>query len=66
MREKIIETFTVLDQSYKRRDEDDIESLMAYVSNESDVQMIGIGATKPSEYEWLTGKDEIREIILSD
>jgi hypothetical protein len=66
MREKIIKPFRILEQSYEKRNKADIESFMTYFSNESDAQMIGIGAIEPGEYEWFTGKDEIKEIILSD
>ena len=51
---------------YILKDTNRIDEMMELFSNKEDIQMIGIGATKPGAYEWFTGKEEIKEIILSD
>lgn len=66
MKSQIIETFKKFQEGYKKRDANDIEKFMELFSSDSDVQMIGIGATEPGEYEWFTGIEEIKEIIISD
>lgn len=66
MRADILSTFYSFVKGYQGRDASSIDSFMELFSDCKDTQMIGIGATKPGEYEWFTGKDEIKEIILSD
>lgn len=66
MRSDILATFDSFVKGYKDRNVSSIDSFMNLFSDNDDIQMIGVGATKPGEYEWFTGKDEIREIILSD
>ncbi len=66
MNERIIETFKAFENGYSRRAIDEIDSFMGLFSNEEDVQMLGIGATEPGAYEWFQGKEEIKEIVLSD
>ena len=66
MRDQILETFYKLESGYKNRDEETIDEFMDIISDSEDVQMIGIGATEPEAYEWFTGKEQIKEIILSD
>lgn len=66
MKEDIIRLFKAFEEGYSQRDKNDIDNFIELFSNESDVQMMGIGATEPGAYEWFTGRDEIREIILSD
>jgi hypothetical protein len=66
MRADILNTFDSFVKGYRDRDVSSIDSFMDLFSDNDDIQMIGIGATKPGEYEWFTGKEEIREIILSD
>lgn len=51
---------------YIKKDTNNIDKMMELFSSRPDIQMIGIGATKPGEYKWFIGKDEIRDIILSD
>ena len=66
MNQDIIRTFNKFEQGYKDRNIGAIDSFMELFSDAPDAQMLGIGATEPGEYEWLTGKSEIKEIILSD
>ena len=66
MKAEILKTFNLFVKGYRDRDASSIDSFMGLFSDCDDIQMIGIGATKPGEYEWFTGKDEIRNIILSD
>jgi len=66
MQEEIIKTFKTFEEGYTKRDADKIDTFMTLFSGREDTQMIGIGATEPGEYEWFTGKEEIKEIILSD
>ena len=63
---KSIEAINYLVESYKVRDMDSIDDFMNYISDDKMAQMIGIGATVPDAYEWFTGKEAIKEIILSD
>lgn len=66
MNDKIMETLRTLEEGYEKRNADNIDNFMNLFSNEKDVQMLGIGATEPGAYEWFKGREEIREIILSD
>lgn len=66
MHEEILETFRKFQEGYTVRNSEKIDEFMDIFSNEEDVQMIGIGATVPGAYEWFTGKDKIKEIIVSD
>jgi len=62
----ILNVFQKFTEGYKVRAVDHVDDFMEIFSPRADVQMIGIGATVPGAYEWFTGKDEIKEIILSD
>jgi len=64
--EKIMETLKAFEEGYAKRKVDEIDTFMNLFSKEEDVQMLGIGATEPGAYEWFKGREEIREIILSD
>jgi len=66
MCKEIIKAFEKFAEGYKKRRLDEIDDFMALFSDAADAQMIGIGATVPGAYEWFTGKNEIKEIILSD
>ncbi len=66
MNKEILEVFKTFQEGYKKRNLDNINEFMNIFSEADDSQMIGIGATEPGEYEWFTGKNEIREIIISD
>jgi len=66
MSKEILNTFEKFAQGYKKRKADEIDDFMSLFSDDADAQMIGIGATVPGAYEWFTGKEEIKEIILSD
>lgn len=66
MNDKIMETFKAFEEGYVKRNADDIDTFMALFSDEDDVQMLGISATEPGEYEWFKSKEAIREIVLSD
>jgi len=66
MNSDIINTFKQFEQGYNNRDAETIDEFMRLFSDAPDSQMLGIGASEPSAYEWFTGKDEIKEIILSD
>lgn len=63
MNKDILGTFEKFTDEYALRDAEKIDEFMGLFSDDSDVQMIGIGATVPGEYEWFTGKEEI---IVSD
>lgn len=63
---KAVEVINRLIEGYNTRNSDEIDTFMENFSNENDSQMIGIGATVPGEYEWFTGKNEIKEIVISD
>jgi len=66
MKQEIIRTFRQFEEGYKKRNSDEIDQFMELFCDDSEAQMIGIGATEPGKYEWFTGKKEIQEIILSD
>lgn len=66
MNQEIKAVFDALVDGYTRSPKDEIDDFMDLISDKADVQMIGIGATKPGAYEWFTGKEEIKEIIISD
>ena len=51
-------------EAYKKRDISNIDTFMELFTE--NVELIGIGATKPNAYEWHTGIKEVREIIISD
>ena len=66
MMDKIMKTFKAFEEGYAKRNVDEIDSFMNLFSDQEDVQMLGIGATEPGAYEWFSGREEIKEIILSD
>ncbi|MCK5129026.1 MAG: nuclear transport factor 2 family protein [Clostridiales bacterium] len=66
MNEDIIKTFETFQEMYTLRDKDNIDVFMMLFSDDDDVQMLGVGATVPDKYEWYRGKDEIKDIVLSD
>ncbi len=66
MRTEIIKSFKAFEAGYDKRDANEIESFMELFCDDDEVQMLGISASEPGAIEWFTGKDEIKEIILSD
>ena len=66
MRAELLDSLKLFIKGYEKRDENEIELFMNLFSNDEDVQMLGISATQPESIEWFTGKEEIKEIILSD
>jgi len=65
----MVEVEQVLDlliEGYTKKDITNIDNFMKLFSDDKQAEMIGIGATVPGEYEWFRGKDEIKEIIISD
>lgn len=59
-------TIVKLIDLYRMKNAQYIDDAMSLFSDTQEIEMIGIGATVPGAYEWFQGKDEIREIILSD
>ncbi|MCH4888954.1 hypothetical protein EZV73_15275 [Acidaminobacter sp. JC074] len=53
-------------EGYKERPLNKIDDFMSIFSDHEMTQMIGIGATEPGKYEWFTGKEAIKEIVVSD
>lgn len=60
------ETLQKFIEGYTSKDLSKIDEFMNIFSSKKDIQMIGIGATKPGAYEWFSGIDEIKEIVISD
>ncbi len=53
-------------EGYNNKDISIIDDFMNLFSKQKSIEMIGIGATKPGNYEWFIGQKEIKEIIISD
>lgn len=61
-----INTIEKFIQGYIKKDTNEIEEFIKLFSDQANVEMIGIGATTPGNYEWFIGLEQIKDIILSD
>lgn len=60
------QTLQALYDGYQERPLDQIDDFMDLFMKSDDLEMIGIGATEPGQYEWFKGYDAVKEIIISD
>jgi len=51
---------------YKERNFDKLDEFVSLFARTEDIELIGIGASERSGYEWFEGREKIREIIESD
>lgn len=66
MKKEIRDTLKQLYDGYQTRDIKNVDEFMKLFSKTDEIEMIGIGATEPGAYEWFSGHEAIKEIIVSD
>lgn len=65
-KEAVRQTLQTLYDGYQKRDIENIDTFMRIFSTSEDLEMIGISATEPGEYEWFNGFKAVKDIVISD